>query len=184
LIVKKGNSQDFEQGTWAHPLLALNFGRWISPEFAIWCDKHIRTLLETGSVSLIPQEKQPLMRLTTQLIALETARIVDEIYRMLSKTQPRTAQVLIDSAISGLMPNQHLLEAERLKGVVELVEQMGYRINIKNRGQLGKFVKKDHRDLAIEETRLVNGTFRPVACYPEHNEEVRKTIRLFFENNH
>jgi hypothetical protein len=82
------------------------------------------------------------------------------------------------------MPTQNLLETERLKGVVELAEEMGYLVNLKNRGQLGKFVKKDHRDLAIEETRLVNGTFRPVACYPEHNEEVRKTIRLFFENNH
>jgi hypothetical protein len=27
LIAKKGNIPDFQQGTWAHPLLALNFGR-------------------------------------------------------------------------------------------------------------------------------------------------------------
>jgi hypothetical protein len=60
LIVKKGNSKDFVQGTWAHPLLALNFGRWISPEFAIWCDLHIKTLLETGKTELKQDELIPL----------------------------------------------------------------------------------------------------------------------------
>ena len=50
VVVKGGDST--KQGTWLHPLLALNFGRWISPSFAIWCDKHIKTLMETGTTSL------------------------------------------------------------------------------------------------------------------------------------
>ncbi|HEY9702078.1 MAG TPA: KilA-N domain-containing protein, partial [Allocoleopsis sp.] len=53
ITVYKGNSKDFSQGTWGHPLLALNFGRWINPKFAIWCDQHIKTLIETGSTQLI-----------------------------------------------------------------------------------------------------------------------------------
>ena len=32
-------------GTWAHPDLALECARWISPEFAIWCNRTIRLLL-------------------------------------------------------------------------------------------------------------------------------------------
>lgn len=33
----KGNSSKFEQGTWMHEDVALEFARWLSPEFAIWC---------------------------------------------------------------------------------------------------------------------------------------------------
>lgn len=42
-------------GTWAHPMLAIEFGRWVSPSFAIWCDQHIQRLVNTGSTSIAPQ---------------------------------------------------------------------------------------------------------------------------------
>ena len=41
-------------GTWGHPTLAINLARWISPEFAIWCDNHIFKLMGTGTTSLAP----------------------------------------------------------------------------------------------------------------------------------
>jgi hypothetical protein len=43
---------DRQDGTYAHPLLAIEFGRWISPAFAIWCDRHIQRLVATGSTTL------------------------------------------------------------------------------------------------------------------------------------
>ena len=39
-----------EQGTWGHPLVAVNLARWISPEFAIWCDANIFVLLNDGEI--------------------------------------------------------------------------------------------------------------------------------------
>ena len=39
-------------GTWGHPTLAINLARWISPEFAIWCDNHIFNLMSTGKTEL------------------------------------------------------------------------------------------------------------------------------------
>jgi hypothetical protein len=38
--------------TWIHPSLAINLARWISPEFAVWCDAHIFNLMTTGQTSL------------------------------------------------------------------------------------------------------------------------------------
>lgn len=35
VIVKKGNSGGFEQGTWVHPKVALHLAQWISPGFAV-----------------------------------------------------------------------------------------------------------------------------------------------------
>lgn len=35
-------------GTWMHEDVALEFARWLSPAFAIWCNDHIKELLTTG----------------------------------------------------------------------------------------------------------------------------------------
>lgn len=46
------------QGTWIHPKLAIELGRWISVEFAIWCDTHIQTLMTTGKTEIIHQQPE------------------------------------------------------------------------------------------------------------------------------
>lgn len=40
--VRGGNC---EQGTWMHEDVALEFARWLSPAFAIWCNRRIKELL-------------------------------------------------------------------------------------------------------------------------------------------
>lgn len=47
LVVKMGN-----EGTWAHPLVAIEVARWIDPNFGVWCNIHIRQLIETGRTSI------------------------------------------------------------------------------------------------------------------------------------
>ena len=39
-------------GTWFHEDVALEYARWLSPKFAIWCNDHIKELLRTGSTSI------------------------------------------------------------------------------------------------------------------------------------
>lgn len=46
--VRQGNSTSYEQGTWMHEDVALEFARWLSPAFAIWCNDRIKELLKTG----------------------------------------------------------------------------------------------------------------------------------------
>lgn len=43
--VKKGGHN---AGTWMHQDVALEFARWLSPKFAIWCNDRIKELLTTG----------------------------------------------------------------------------------------------------------------------------------------
>jgi hypothetical protein len=38
--------------TWGHPLVALEVARWINPKFGVWCNIHIKTLIETGTTSI------------------------------------------------------------------------------------------------------------------------------------
>jgi hypothetical protein len=52
-------------GTWGHPLIALAVAQWISPEFHVWCNLHIKTLIETGETSML-QDKSAPINLTIQ----------------------------------------------------------------------------------------------------------------------
>jgi hypothetical protein len=45
-------------GTWIHKKLIIVFARWLSPEFAVWCDEVIEEILQTGSYSLQKEETQ------------------------------------------------------------------------------------------------------------------------------
>jgi hypothetical protein len=165
------------QGTWAIEEVALEFAGWCSVKFKIWMLQQIKTLVTTGTVSL-PQVVQP--KLTSRQVAVETAKAVAEIEGLISRNNPRLAQFLIDHAISDIIPNQNLLASESLQGVVEIAEEMGMKVNMSNRSQLGKFVKARCGELSQQEKRLVNGTMREVACYPVNNLEVRQAIQDFF----
>ena len=48
IIVRKGNSSAFTQGTWMHEDVAIEFARWLNPLFAIWCNQRIKELLVNG----------------------------------------------------------------------------------------------------------------------------------------
>lgn len=43
-VMKGGNNP----GTWMHEDVALEFARWLSPSFAIWCNDRIKELLQYG----------------------------------------------------------------------------------------------------------------------------------------
>lgn len=44
VIINKGGDVAL-QGTWIHPKLAVDFARWLSPKFAVWCDVQIEKIL-------------------------------------------------------------------------------------------------------------------------------------------
>lgn len=75
------------QGTYVHPLIALEVARWISPQFSIWCNTHIKTLIETGTTSIVPQ---------TYLEALEAA-VVSEKARLIAEAEAKLLQEQVES---------------------------------------------------------------------------------------
>lgn len=56
VVIRQGGNG--EQGTWMHEDVALEFARWLSPVFAIWCNDRCKELLLTGTVS-IPRDTNP-----------------------------------------------------------------------------------------------------------------------------
>lgn len=45
VIVRRGGNDKDAQGTWMHEDLALEFARWLSPEFGIWCNDVVKDLI-------------------------------------------------------------------------------------------------------------------------------------------
>jgi hypothetical protein len=78
LVIKKGNSAEFTQGTWGHPLIALHLAQWISPSFHVWCNAHIFNLMASGSTSI---EINPVeeMKLKLELAKLENDKVQAEL---------------------------------------------------------------------------------------------------------
>jgi hypothetical protein len=54
--VKKGGAN---QGTWMHEDVAMEFARWLSPRFGIWCNDRIKELLTKGKTPLYPTTLNP-----------------------------------------------------------------------------------------------------------------------------
>ena len=50
--VTKGGYNKKGQGTWMHEDVALEFARWLSPMFAIWCNDRIKELLTKGHAQI------------------------------------------------------------------------------------------------------------------------------------
>lgn len=85
VVVKKGNSAQFEQGTWMHEDAALEFARWLSPKFAIWCNDQIKELLTTGNVSLkVPQTFAEALRL-----AADQQEQIEKQQKLISEQRPK-----------------------------------------------------------------------------------------------
>lgn len=68
-VMKGGNNP----GTWMHEDVALEFARWLSPSFAIWCNDRIKELLQHGITATQPTLEQIIsnpdlvIKLATQL---------------------------------------------------------------------------------------------------------------------
>lgn len=67
-------------GTWMHEDVAMEFARWLSPKFAIWCNDRIKELLTKGSTSIAQLSRKELALMVVQAeeererLALENER--------------------------------------------------------------------------------------------------------------
>ena len=95
VIVKKGNSKNFTQGTWLHPKLAIHFARWLNPKFAVWCDEQIEILLN-GKISdgIKTVTPKPTRALPDGLTS-EQIEAVKKLHNALTKSAPKEAQARI-----------------------------------------------------------------------------------------
>jgi phage antirepressor YoqD-like protein len=80
VYTKKGNfSNDEEQGTWFHEDVALEFARWLSPVFAVWCNDRIKELLLSSSNNYCAPENQYRVDSGNITSVIERSKLTDAI---------------------------------------------------------------------------------------------------------
>lgn len=120
-VTKGGNNP----GTWMHEDVALEFARWLSPAFAIWCNDRIKELLKYGMTATQPtldemvNNPDLVIRIATQLKQEreEKARLEAENKRIIEETAPA---VTFTQAVSGSASSCLIGE------LAKLIDQNGY----------------------------------------------------------
>lgn len=82
--VPMGNSiiiinDGFNNGTYVHEKLILDYSRWLDMKFRIWADKAISELIREGFVSIQPQFKAPTTLKEALLLALEQQEKIEQL---------------------------------------------------------------------------------------------------------
>lgn len=101
-VTKGGNAP----GTWFHEDVALEFARWLSPQFAIWCNDRIKELMKYG-VTATPQTIDSVLADPDNAIRLLTA-LKEE--RKALKAANRQIAVLEDQKKAYHSENRRLLK--------------------------------------------------------------------------
>ncbi len=99
LVINKGNSLNFAQGTWMHEKLALKFAAWLNPEFELWVYDRISELLKHGVTALDPDklldDPDVLINALTKLKEERAAKELAE-----SQLQKQAPKVLFANAVT------------------------------------------------------------------------------------
>jgi len=72
-VVKGGTKK---QGTWFHEDIAVEFARWLSVDFAIWCNDRIKELLKQGYVYLVTAKPNELHEHVNRSTQIENSKAV------------------------------------------------------------------------------------------------------------
>lgn len=112
---------DQEQGTWLQEDVALEFARWLSPKFALWCNEKIKELVKQGYTSIenkfqIPQSfSEALLLAAQQAKELEVANLTINQQSLQLRDQAKYVDY-----------TQQILACPDLVSVTQIAQDYGY----------------------------------------------------------
>lgn len=126
VIVNKGNSAEYEQGTWLHEDAALEFARWLSPKFAIWCNRKIKELLTQGDTEVRPQPLTPAQQLLANAqMLVEMERKQMELDSRQTVTENKVALIEERVRDNGFMTVMGFANIQHLKIGTKALQKLG-----------------------------------------------------------
>lgn len=180
MILIKGKGNVVEQGTWAHPLIAIAFAQWLSPEFHVWCNFHIKQLIESSQPR---QEVKQLPEVTEKTVEI----FVHGIEFFTNSGDMQLAQLLKNQFGNTMLASQQrglpsAEPVEQLEGVIDVAIRLGFRVPKNYESPLGKYVKRycEHL-LRGKNNRYSNASSKQINAnmYPAFNTEVEKAVTAF-----
>lgn len=114
-VAKGGNNP----GTWMHEDVALEFSRWLSPSFAIWCNDRIKELIRYGmtatdtTIESILNDPDTAIRLLTELKSSREAQA--QLTEQNNRLNQRTKFVDAVFETDGLIPMSQVAKVLQLE---------------------------------------------------------------------
>ena len=118
-VVKGGNG---EQGTWMHEDVALEFARWLSPAFSIWCNDHIKELLTTGVTTASDDDAAIAHAMDILQKRLEQAKAEKQLLEAKAQEQER----VIKEQAPQIEYYQKVLTSESTYTVTQIAKEFGW----------------------------------------------------------
>jgi phage antirepressor YoqD-like protein len=111
-------------GTWMHEDVAMEFARWLSPEFAIWCNDRIKELLTHGFTAT-PDKLEELAGNPDLLIELATNLKKERSRRELAEHQKQLAEGTIREQAPKVAYHDEVLVSDRTYTTTTIAKELG-----------------------------------------------------------
>lgn len=165
-------------GTWMHEDVALEFARWLSPAFAIWCNDRIKELLKYGMTATQPTLDEMLdnpdlvIRMATQLKQERAEK---------ARLEAENAQQIERIAIQDTQLKQQAPKVKYVDNVLQSVNtytstQMSKELGLRHAEQMHKMLKekgimfKQSGQWLLTAKYSDNGYTKPRTHYFTHND--------------
>jgi len=118
MVVSGFDASGGKSGTWGHPLVAIEVARWINPAFGVWCNMHIKTLVETGKTEI---SQSQLQLPQSYLEALKALVVVEEEKQLLlaEKALLEEENHALAEAVDELFDYSSIIRIAKFNGVSE-----------------------------------------------------------------
>jgi hypothetical protein len=115
IVVVKGGLNIHSQGTWFHEDIAIEFARWLSSDFAIWCNDKIKELLRYSSTFLITTERNEINEHIDHQVQRENSKAIGKKGYSINKDRNKVIRHFKDimHKYCGLYPYQIVAWARR-----------------------------------------------------------------------
>lgn len=110
-------------GTWMHEDVAIEFARWLSPHFAIWCNDRIKELVKHGLTAINPDEFLNPDYVIKVMTALKEERAEKEALKMTTQLQEKE----LKESAPKVEYHDKVLQSESLISATELANELGFR---------------------------------------------------------
>jgi len=134
IVTKGGNAP----GTWMHEDVAIEFARWLSPAFAIWCNDRIKELLNHGFTAT-EKTLDELVNNPDLVISLATELKKERAEKKIKEEQLKLANNTINLQAPKVDYHDQVLQAEGLIATTEIAKELGFKSAIAFNAYLRKY---------------------------------------------
>lgn len=152
ILAQKGNSREFEQGTWIHEKLILNFARYLNVEFELWCDEQIATLLREGKVEVKQKQLSP-----AEFLLQQAQLMVDMEKRV----------TVVEKDVNRLEHNIRRTQTQDHFTIIAYANMKGIKAKSYNSSSMGKKATRICKERNLVIGKVVDSKYGLINTYPE-----------------